>query len=87
MPKLPWRKSPTKGAEGDVDEQERAARMDAARAAQREGREALERAYAQWGEVSDLARVLKELRDRNHFSEQVKVMFQHAASSPPHRRG
>jgi hypothetical protein len=70
----------------DTDVQDQALRMDEAREAQREGREALERAYEQWPEVSDLAQVLRELRSRNHFSEQVRVMLQRASAPAPKRR-
>lgn len=87
MRKLPWRRTPDDDAsEREEAEAERAQRMDAARAAQREGREALERAYAHWGEVSDLAQALRELRTRNHFSEQIKLMVQRAGTPPPKRR-
>ncbi len=61
-------------------------RMEKAREARQEGRDALEQAYSQWREVADLAQVLHELRTRNHFAEQVKVMLQHAVPPPPKRR-
>jgi hypothetical protein len=86
MTRFWWRKtSAPDDAEREADERDAAQRMSEARSAQQEGKEALERAYAQWGEVSDLAQVLRELRSRNHFSEQVKVMLQRASSATPRR--
>lgn len=77
------RREPDPAEDSDVTLEQRMAQAQEAR---QEGRAALEQAYSQWREVSDLAQVLHELRTRNHFSEQVKVMLQHAAPPAPKRR-